>query len=253
MPDIITLLIACPLVFLAGFVDAIGGGGGLISLPGYEWSGVASDRILGTNKLSSTLGTAASAYKYAKSGCVNWKLALPGIIAAIVGAFFGAKIAPADKSSIRIIMLILLPLIGGYVIFRKDLKPSGKPPLKQNIAMLLMAAASLLVGFYDGIFGPGAGVFYMLAYTGIVRLDVLTASGNTKLVNLSSNVSALATFIIGGRCDIALGLIAALFSIAGHWTGASLAIKNGGRIVRTIIIVVLCIFAVTVIYDLIAA
>lgn len=253
MPDITTLLIACPLVFLAGFVDAIGGGGGLISLPGYLFAGLPPTMAVATNKLSSTLGTAVSAYKYAKSGCVNWSLALSGVVAAIIGSVLGARIGMLlPENTFKIIMLVLLPVLGAYVILRKELKPSDKPPLPRAQAIALMSASSFVVGLYDGIYGPGAGVFYILAYTGLVRLDVLTAGGNTKLVNLASNVGALTTFLISGRCNIAVGLIAAVFSIVGHWLGATLAIKNGGKIVRTVIIVVLCVLAVKVITDMIA-
>lgn len=252
MPDITTLLIACPLVFLAGFVDAIGGGGGLISLPGYMLAGLPPTTAVATNKLSSTIGTAASAFKYAKSGCVNWGLAIPGVIAAIIGSLLGARIGlMLPENTFKIIMLVLLPVLGGYVIFKKELKPSNKPPLPRAQALMLMFASSFVVGLYDGIYGPGAGVFYILAYTGLVRLDVLTAGGNTKLVNLASNVGALTVFLINGRCQIIVGLVASVFSVAGHWAGASLAIKNGGKIVRTAIIAVLCVLIVKVILDMV--
>lgn len=245
------VLIACPMIFLAGFVDAIGGGGGLISLPGYLFAGLPAHAAVATNKLSSAIGTSFSCYKYFKNGYADLKLAVPGIIMALIGAQVGAHFALIVSDEIfRTILLIALPVIAIYTFFKKDLNPDLTKIPPRHIQYILVALISLTVGAYDGFYGPGAGTFFILLYTSIVKMDVLTASGNTKLVNLASNISALCAFIIGGEVYFKLGLITSIFSIAGHLCGSSLAIKKGSKLVRYIILAVIGILTVKMIIEI---
>ena len=108
-----------------------------------------------------------------------------------------------------------------------------------------------MIGGYDGFYGPGTGTFLLLVYTGLARMDVRTAAGNVKLVNLASNVSAFVTFFMNGKILFTLGLAASVFSIAGHYIGAGMVIKNGTKIVRPIILVVLAILMVKLVTELI--
>ena len=154
-------LIVCPLVFLAGFVDSIAGGGGLISFPAYLLAGVPVHVILGTSKLSAFPGAIVAAARFAKSGLVQWKLALPcGLIAAL-GAFAGARIAlGVDEAVIRSLMVVVLPVVAFYVLRSKpDPGEEEKAELPFEKLLLPSLAASFVIGAYDGFYGPGTGTF----------------------------------------------------------------------------------------------
>lgn len=239
------------MVFLAGLVDAIGGGGGLISLPAYLIAGVPAHNAVATNKLSSSTGTVVSTIRYYKNGYADLKLGIPGIIAALIGSQIGARIALIVSAKVfSVLLLCLLPVIAAYMIFRKDLNPKETEEISRGKQYFIVIIASLLIGAYDGFYGPGTGTFLILIYTGLAKMDVLTASGNTKLVNLTSNISSLLVFLLGGVVYIPLGLAAGVFSIAGHYIGAGLAMKNGSKFVRSVILIVIGLLFVKIIFDL---
>ena len=188
------LLIGCG-VFCASFVDAIGGGGGIISVPVYLLAGLPTHFALGTNKLSSGIGTAASTFRYLKNGYVDWMLAIPSVVFALVGAHLGTKLQIAiDERYLKYLLLI---------------------------------------------------------FCNFAKMDLRTASGNVKVVNLSSNIGALFTSLMAGKVLVPVGLIVAVFSIAGHYIGAGLTIKNGAKIVRPVILIVLVLLAIKVVTELI--
>lgn len=249
--SIVTFLIVCPMVFLAGMVDAIGGGGGLISLPAYLIAGVPAHNAVATNKLSSTTGTIVSTIRYYKNGFADLRLGIPGIIAALIGSQIGARVALIVSARIfSMLLIILLPVIAVYMILRKNLEPKDVGNISRKKQYVIVILASLLIGAYDGFYGPGTGTFLILIYTSLAKMDVLTAGGNTKLVNLTSNISSLMVFLLGGVVYIPLGLVAGIFSIAGHYIGAGLAMKNGSRFVRSVILIVIGLLFVKIIYDL---
>ncbi len=246
----ITFLIVCPTVFLASFVDAIAGGGGLISLPVYLMSGLPVHNAIATNKLSSTTGTAFSTGRLVKNHFADLKLAVPSVIAALTGSVIGANIAlHTSDRLLKMVLVILLPVVAGYVLTRKNLEPAQPFSLSRTKEYLIVTAASFVIGIYDGFYGPGTGTFALLAFTGLAKLDIRTASGNTKLMNLASNIAALVTFILAGKVIWSLGLAASVFSIAGHWTGSGFVMKDGTKIVRPIIIVVLILLFIKIISD----
>lgn len=244
-----TFLIVCPFVFLAGMVDAIGGGGGLISLPAYLIAGVPAHNAVATNKLSSSTGTVVSTIRYYKNGFADIRLAIPGIIAALVGAQLGARLALVVSARVfSILLLIMLPIIAVYMLFKKDLQPKDGD-ISRSKQYVIVTIASLVIGAYDGFYGPGTGTFLILIYTAFAKMDVLTASGNTKLVNLTSNISSLVVFLLGGVVYIPLGVVAGAFSIAGHYIGVGLAMKNGSKFVRSVILLVIGLLFVKIIWD----
>ena len=250
MPHISAFLIVCPLVFLAGFVDSIAGGGGLISLPAYLLAGLPIHNAIATNKLSSTTGTLVSTLRLVRNHFADLKLAFPCMAASFCGSIFGAKIALHTSDSIlKIVLLILLPIVAFYVLKKKDLEPNLSKQPSAHAKLAILIGSSLLIGIYDGFYGPGTGTFLLLVYTALAKLDVRTASGNMKLVNLSSNVSALVTFLFAGKVIWTLGLAASAFSIAGHYIGSGMVMKNGTRIVRPIILVVLMLLFLKIISE----
>ena len=238
-------------VFAAGFVDGIGGGGGIISVPVYLLAGLPTHFALGTNKMSSCIGTAVSTGRYLKKGYVDWSLALVSIVLAMAGAFLGTGLQlRVDERILKYVLLLVLPLAAAVLLRKKSLpEERGELPLwKRRLAVW---GSSLVVGMYDGFYGPGTGTFLLLAFCTLGRLDVRTASGNVKLVNLSSNLAALMTSLTHGKVLVGVGLIAACFSIAGHYLGSGLAIKNGAKIVRPVILIVILLLAVKIIVELI--
>lgn len=238
-------------VFCASFVDAIGGGGGIISVPVYLLAGLPTHFALGTNKLSSCIGTAASAFRYVRNGYVHWRLAIPSVLLALVGAHFGTKLQlMLDERYLKYMLLLVLPVVAVILLRQKKL-PEEQGIIHPWAQRSIVWGASLLVGAYDGFYGPGTGTFLLLIFCALGKMDVRTASGNVKLVNLASNVGALATSLMAGKVLVPVGLIAAAFSIAGHYIGAGLTIRNGSKIVRPVILVVLVLLAVKVIAELV--
>ena len=238
-------LIVCPLVFLAGFVDSIAGGGGLISLPAYLAAGVPPHLALGTNKMGSTMGTVISTARFAKSGYIKWKLSLFAAACAIVGSIIGSNLSLlASEQFLKGMMLFALPVVAFYVLKNKDMgdnKNTGSLTEKQM--MLISMAAALVIGTYDGFYGPGTGTFLLLVLTGAAKMDLRTASGTTKVINLSSNIAALVTFLINGKVLLPLGITAGVFCIAGHYIGSGMVVKSGQKVVRPVVLaVLLCLF-----------
>ena len=229
-----TLLIICPLVFLAGFVDAIAGGGGLISLPAYLLAGLPPHQAIATNKMSSTIGTCASTARYLKNGYVDWQAAIPCMVMAILGANFGAR------------LILLIP--------QQYIQPGEQPEstMPRSRQLILAAVFSLIIGLYDGLYGPGTGTFLLMLYTGLCKMSLERASGTVKLVNLSSNITSFVLFLTTGQVLVTLGLISGGFCLLGHVIGSGMMMKNGSKIVRPVIITVLALLFIKVISDMMA-
>lgn len=246
-----TFLIVCPLVFMASFVDAVAGGGGLIALPAYLLAGVPMHNAIATNKLSSASGTVISTVRLCRHKFVDWGLAFPCISMALLGSCIGANIALMVSDTILKWMLIpVLPIVSFYVLKKKELGNYEAININRKKQWMICALSSLAVGCYDGFYGPGTGTFLLLLYTGAAKMDVRKASGNMKLANLSSNVAALGVFLFSGKIVFPLGLAAAVFSIAGHYIGAGMVMKNGSRIVRPLILVVIFLLFIKIIFNL---
>lgn len=245
-------LIVCPLVFLAGFVDAIAGGGGLISLPAYLIAGLPVHTAIGTNKLSSGMGTAVATWRFWQKGYIPVKEALAGILLALAGSWTGAKIAlMIDDSVFRIIMLFVLPLTVIYVMCNKSMGEHVKQEsLSARRTILLVAVVAFVVGVYDGFYGPGTGTFLMILLTSAAKLSLQKAAGVTKAINLTTNITALVVYFVNGKDILLLGLAAGCFSILGNYVGAQCFSKSGAKLVRPIMIFVLVIFFVKTILEL---
>ena len=245
------ILIVLAGVFLAGFMDGIAGGGGIVSVPAYFLAGLPAHLALGTNKLSSCVGTAVSASRFIRGGYVDWKLGVPSIVLAILGAALGTRLQlMVDERVLQYLLLAVLPLVA-LVVLRERTLPEERGDIAPGKQAAIVLSAALVIGAYDGFYGPGTGTFLILILCTLGKLDVRTASGNVKIINLSSNIGALATSLMNGKVFLALGLIAGAASIAGHWLGSGLAIKDGSRIVKPAILVVLTLLTVKVIAELI--
>ena len=242
------VLLICAGVFLASFMDAIAGGGGIISVPTYliAFTGLPTYYALGTNKLSAGIGTVFSTARFIKNGYVNWRLFAPSIVLALLGSMGGTwlQLHTPDKV-LKYLLLVVLPIVA-FVTLRNREWPDepGEIDFKKQAAIVW--AGALVIGAYDGYYGPGTGTFLMLIFIRLAKMDTRHAAGGVKVINLSSNIGSLITALMAGKVLIGVGLIAAVASIAGHYIGAGLAIKNGSRIVRPPVIIVLILLTVKV-------
>ena len=244
-------LIVCPLAFIAGFVDSIAGGGGLISLPAFFFAGLPVHNAVATNKLTSTMGTTIATIRYALNGYMVKTFVIVGVICGLTGSWCGSNLLlVTDDTAIKVIMLAALPFIAFFVLKTKNLDAFSAAPLPQRKALVITAGIALVVGVYDGFYGPGTGTFLMMLLPALAHQDVRTAAGTTKAINLSTNAAALVVFLVNGAVLLPLGLAAGVFNIAGNYIGAGKFTKAGASIVRPIMLVVLVLFAAKLIFDL---
>lgn len=243
-----TFLIICPFLFLAGLIDAIGGGGGLISLPAYLIAGLPPHTAIATNKLSSTCGTTLATFRFIKNGLVNFKLAAPAVAAAIIGASIGANISLSVNDDIMLYMMVaILPVCAFLVLNKKLFHDGGSDEIILNKRLYCMTTVSaLIIGMYDGFYGPGTGTFLIIAFTVFAKLSMKTANAQAKVINLTSNITSLVVFLLNGEVLFTVGLAAAVCNMIGGYIGAGLVMKNGTRIVKPSIILVLFLLALKV-------
>lgn len=238
--DLRTFLIVCPLVALAGFVDAIGGGGGLISLPAYLMAGLPAHQAIATNKLSSTCGTALAFARFARQGLIRWRMALPSALAGLAGSWCGAHLSLlVDSDILTKVLYVVLPVSAVLVLRKDSLRDTPAEGLSPERTALIAAAVSLIIGVYDGFYGPGTGTFLILAFSLFAGMDVRSSNGQCKAVNLTTNVTSLIVFLRSGQAVIVLGLAAAACNMLGGWLGAGLALQAGSKITKPIILLVL--------------
>ncbi|MBO4884691.1 MAG: TSUP family transporter [Clostridia bacterium] len=234
------LLIVCPLIFLASTIDAVGGGGGLISLPAYLLAGLPPAMAAGSNKMSASVGTLIATGRYLKSGRLLVKPALCAAAGALPGAWLGAELLKrADPNAVRVFLIVAIPIMALVLVLKKDAPERTRPITAARLVGCF--ALGLGCGFYDGFFGPGTGTLLIMGLTWLIGMDMVTASGSAKLVNLASNISALVSLLTGGQVLFALALPAAAFSLAGGYLGSWLAIRRGAVFIRKIMLAVLLI------------
>ena len=249
-PGILTFLIVCPLVFLGGFVDAVAGGGGLISLPAYMIAGLPVHSAIATNKLSSAMGTSVATTRLARAHFIPWKMALPCIVAAMIGSNIGAHLALlVDSELFKRIMLVILPLTALYLFRTRDLEAIGEEyPLKK--AALIASGIALVIGMYDGFYGPGTGTFLILLLTRLAHFRLGEANGVAKSINLTTNISSLAVYLMNGKVVLLLGFVAGLCGVAGNYIGITFFKSKGSRAVRPIMFAVLTIFFIRILSEI---
>lgn len=246
------LIALCLAAFSAGLIDAMVGGGGLIQIPALFglMPGQGHATLLGTNKISSVVGTSFAAYKYAKAIQVPWNAVIPATIAALIGAFCGAYIVTQISTEVlRLLLPALLIAVALYTFMRKDLGSVHAPKLDKNRERFFGACVGLTIGLYDGFFGPGTGSFLMVAFVVFFGFDFLAATAGAKMVNIACNLASLAWFAPAGHVIVSLGLLMALFNLTGAKVGAALAIRKGAGFVRKILLAVVSLLILRTSYD----
>lgn len=225
----------------AGFVDSIAGGGGLIQLPSLLISmpNTAPSILLGTNKLPSFLGTLGATTSYLRKVKPDFKLAFAMAIPAFIGSGLGASVATRiPKEAFRPIILVLLILVAIYTWNKKELGLAENFRFARHHQVGMGAAAGLIIGFYDGIFGPGTGSFLMLILVALLGFAFLQASVTAKIVNLSTNLGAILVFGFNSQIMWLLGLTMAIGNVTGGFLGARWAVKGGSQLIRKVFLVV---------------
>lgn len=247
-----TFLIVCPFLFLAGLVDAIGGGGGLISLPAYLLAGLPPHAAIATNKMSSTCGTTVATVRMIKKGLVNFKLAIPSVVFAVLGSSIGARLSlMVDDKIMTYIVVLILPVSAFLVMNRKLFNDEGTREVSMDKRTVLTALiAAFVIGMYDGFYGPGTGTFLIIAFTVFAKLNLTAANAQTKVINLTTNITALTIFFLNGEVLIPLGIAGAACNMIGGYLGVGLMLKNGSRIVRPSILFVLALLLIKVIFGI---
>ena len=234
--------------FAAGFIDAIAGGGGLITVPALLIAGFDPVVALGTNKLQSLFGSGSATLSYAAKGHVkiteNWKAALGSMIGAALGAIL-ATILPAWV--LKALLPVLLVAIALYFAFKPALDDVDR--VRRLGPLLFSATVVPLIGFYDGVFGPGTGSFFMLAFVALAGYGVLKATAHTKFLNLASNVGGLVLFSIAGAMIWKTGLVMGAAQFAGAQIGSRVAMKGGARIIKPLLVLVCLVLAVKLAAD----
>ena len=230
---LLPLLFATGLV--AGLVDAIAGGGGLITLPVLLWTGIPPQYALGTNKLQSTFGSGSAMAHFAGAGTITLKESLEGIAFTAVGAAAGAlTVQRLDPGFLRGIIPFLLLAIALYTLLTPRL---GLEDIHPRLAKLpFYLCCGLAIGFYDGFFGPGTGSFWVIALMLGLGYNMTTATGYTKVMNFTSNIVSLAMFILGGHVYYTAGLVMGVGQLIGARIGAGLVLSRGARFIRPIFI-----------------
>jgi len=238
--------ILAPAAFFAGMVDAVVGGGGLIQIPVLlgQFPQTAIPTLFGTNKVSSIAGTGASLWRYARAVRIPWHLVLPATAAALLGAWLGAAVvAWIPREAMRPLVVVMMLAVAIYTFLRKNL---GQEETHEPRPGDLWRGAlfGLVIGFYDGFFGPGTGSFLIFGFVRVFGMDFIRASASAKVVNFATNLSAITFFARHGPILWAIGLIMAVCNLAGAWVGTHLALKYGAGFIRQAFLVVVAILIV---------
>ena len=242
------LVILCVFFFLAGFVDSVAGGGGLISTPALLLCGVPPHMALGTGKFASTLGSLTSLWTFARNHLVVLRIAPAGFVSAFLGGMAGSALAMhIDSAMLGKLLVFLLPVGMAISLFSGKLV-SAEGELPERYLWPRVILMGFLIGSYDGFFGPGTGSFFIIAQHLILHMGLVRASATAKVFNLASNAGAFAVFASGGVTLFSLGIPLAVANILGNQLGTRMAIRIGTRMVRNFLYVTLSLLLSTLAY-----
>ena len=236
------LVAICAFGFFASVVDAVAGGGGLISIPALFifLPGASPALIFGTNKFASSCGSGAAVARYAASKKIVWNVAIPAGILAFIFAILGARtVSMLDKNLIRPLILVLLIVVAVYTFLNKDIGKIHAPKLERKREIGIAIVMGAVLGFYEGFFGPGAGSFLVFALVGLFGYDYLSASATGRFINFTATFAALLYFIFAKTVLYNIAIPMAVANVAGGMVGSRLAIKHGGSFIRTLFLIVL--------------
>lgn len=214
-------------------------------------AGLPVHNAIATNKLSSGMGTTVATYRLASLGYIPWRKAALCIVMAIIGSSTGAKLAlMVDADLFKKLMLVIIPATAIYVMRNKNMD-EPKEPLGDRQTVIRASLVALLIGVYDGFYGPGTGTFLILLLSGFAHISLKESNGIAKSINLTTNLSSLAVYLMNGKVIILLGLAGGLFGIVGNYIGVTFFKNKGAKAVRPLMIVVLVIFFIKILTEII--
>lgn len=234
------LIFICPMLFLAGIIDGVAGGGGIIALPSYIMTGMPLNVAYGCNKMQSLLGTSASLFKYAKSGYTDMKIALITSVTAILGAFVSTRIMLSlSDNAIKAIICAAMCFVVALTLLIHKLQGGEKISVKISRKYVFLGLLTgFVLGLYDGFFGPGGGTVAMMIFVLLFGYDIRVGTGNGKVVIVISNFIALINYIAEGCILYEIAIPASVCNIIGSYIGANLAVKHGQKIVKKFMVAV---------------
>lgn len=229
-------------------MDAIAGGGALISIPAYLIAGIPIHTAIATNKLSACFGASMSAGRFIRRRMVNWKLGIPSVIFAMAGSAIGANLSMhMDESFMMKVLFVVLPITAFVVLNRKIFHDHPEAELiADRKTFTIVMTVAFVVGIYDGFFGPGAGTFSIICFTVFGKMRMINANAQAKLINVATTIAALAVFITNAQVMIPLGIIAGICNMTGSYVGAGLAMTKGERIIKPALLIILVLLAIKV-------
>lgn len=251
--EVYILITLAVFAFIAGFIDAVVGGGGLIQIPALliNFPNYPLATIFGTNKIAALAGTSISAYQYSKTIKFNYKLLITVSIFAFAASFAGAKVVSIiNTNALKPLILVILVLIAVYTFIKKDLGSYHSKSLTLNKQIIYGSILAIIVGFYDGFFGPGTGSFFVLGFVVVLGFEFVTASAYSKVINCITNASALVVFIKQKNFLLEIAILMAVCNIIGSLIGSNMAIKKGNQFVRMMFLIIITIMIVRYGYDI---
>jgi len=246
--DLWVIAVLGAVAYVAATVDAIAGGGGLLNVPALLLAGLPVQVALGTNKLAGIAGTATATATFAAAGTIRWQLVASASIAALAGSVLGTHtVLHTDPRLVRGIVVVLLVLVSLVVAVNPRFGQKAGAPAARSVWR--SGAIGLGLGFYDGFFGPGAGLFMAFAFVTMLGVDLLGATGMAKAANFASNLGSVVTFALGGAIDYRAGIVMGVCAAAGAFTGSRLAIVRGAPFIRYVFLSIALLLAASLIWQ----
>jgi uncharacterized membrane protein YfcA len=242
------LLILFGVALVAATLDAIAGGGGLLTVPALLLAGLDPATALGTNKLQGAAGSLSSTWAFARKGLIDWTIAWPWALSSGAASVLGAlcaKLLPVSvlQAAIPIVLVAI-------AVYFASARRMGDDDARARVTPLVFTLTLIpVVGFYDGLFGPGAGSFYLIGFVTLLGFGVTRATAHTKLANAASNVGSLGLFALTGSVNLTIGLVMALGAFLGAQIGSRLAMRLGARLIRPLLVVMACLMAIRLLAD----
>lgn len=246
--EIVTISALIVVSFVAGLVDSIAGGGGLLTLPSLLIAGLQPQFALGTNKFISSSGTSVAVFNFIRKKKIAFKIAAFGIFFALIGGFIGSKAALSlSQEALSKFIVFLLPIAMIFTLYPRKNTKRKEAILKEDLYFKIPVICAA-IGFYDGFFGPGTGSLLAISFYAFIGLNLIEATANAKIINLATNIGALTTFIIAGRVIYFIAIPLALSNMIGNYTGSQLALAKGEKIIKIFLVIALAILMITLIW-----
>ena len=231
-----TYAILTAVAFVAGFIDAIAGGGGLLTLPAMLWASIPPIAALATNKLQSSFGSGTACLNFSRKGMIDWRTYAPTVaIIAALSAVGSLAVQAVGNDALNLIVPVLLLAVAGYIVLSPRMHDEDA---HQRLSVKAYMPLGGAIGFYDGFFGPGTGSFFATTLVSLRGMGLTRATAHTKAFNFASNIGSLIVFLFAGHILFLLGLCMAVGTTAGAFVGSHMAMRFGARVIRPLLVTI---------------